>query len=159
MPNQHTSKRIDADKNESKRIDANAIKFDNSLGFEELTLPDKIDESNQLAMINELELNNADIVEELVKSKNLFEYPDLCTNHPYYLHWKASVVQIMTKSMNRCFANRTHQSIANGKLKLTSAPFSGSFIKLIAPPCASINSFEIARPNPVPVCSLPGTLK
>ncbi|MBS1781122.1 MAG: hypothetical protein JST70_17480 [Bacteroidetes bacterium] len=77
MPNQHKSKRIDADKNESKRIDANAIKFDNSLGLDELTLSDKIDESNQLAMINELELNNADIVEELVKSKNLFEYPAL----------------------------------------------------------------------------------
>jgi len=77
MRNQHKSKRIDADKNESKRIDANAIKFDNSLGFEELTLSDKIDESNQLTMINELELNNADIVEELVKSKNLIEYPAL----------------------------------------------------------------------------------
>lgn len=79
MPNQHKSKRIDADENESRRIDANAIEFDNSLGLDELTFSDKIDKSNlhQLATINELELNNADIVEELVKSKKSFEYPDL----------------------------------------------------------------------------------
>src|SRR6476620_1265188 len=46
-----------------------------------------------------------------------------------------------------------------GRLKLKVLPFPTSLSTEIFPPCASINSLHMARPNPVPRALEPGTLK